>query len=723
MSIDCQIRGKTDIHEALDAMCDVEYMEGNNKVFCDRCKKNTDTVLRTAISALPDMLILSLKRFDLDYNTFETVKLNSRCAFGHTLNMKQYTLDGLEASDKGSFGGDNGDDPSPMDTEEGEPSNRGDAQPALPDEDYEYQLAGVLVHAGVAQGGHYYSFIKDRSSDSPKDHRWYRFDDEDVTPFDPSQIEVECFGGKVKKESKWPNGQVHTVESEQFANALMVFYEKVKPVVRAEDEGNEGKDSTKKSEDQSLTKISGYDAFEPDVRRSNATHKWQTFLFDSEFQTFLKGLLGLCRLSRSPKKRDQETQAPSQSDPYKLSWQSAIVDMLLSFFLDVLLYSVERPAVDEWVRMLEETLQGDRESARQFVHKLARRTQTVSSNWLRTYASDCPEAEARSAAVRIFAAALSSCAAIEDEIASLRKWCEAWTGQLREFKTQMGSAAIPTALEGKWIDVEDLKSLQNGSASGIGVIISYITRLLEVAPRTWKYNFELCMLIRDLSNVRRECGGDVLREALNLSQIPARLICLVVRDKAPPALKASFPGASVSFEVAETQMRQETNPSPHLLPLSGNQIISANDMSSRGGGSPVAGDFVPLFEALGRIIGMEGLILAPLVVEAPDQGRNRPSVVLTEEAKAALVTVFKEACGSDREGLGQHEVELYLQRCGLDSTTVPRQSIVEIFNKYETSHAEGTNAGDENFLSLQGFLAYYRDIAQTNESRVSSIMR
>lgn len=28
--------------------------------------------------------------------------------------------------------------------------------------DYMYNLAGILVHAGVAQGGHYYSYIRDR---------------------------------------------------------------------------------------------------------------------------------------------------------------------------------------------------------------------------------------------------------------------------------------------------------------------------------------------------------------------------------------------------------------------------------------------------------------------------------------------------------------------------------------------------------------------------------
>ena len=144
----------------------------------------------------------------------------------------------------------------------------------LPDDKYEYRLAGVLVHAGVAQGGHYYSFIKDRMTGS--EEKWYRFDDDDVTPFNPSLIETECFGGKIKKETKWPNGQIHTVEQEQFANALMVFYEKVIP-----------NDIPPVTVDMNSTTLnlpdypvlSGYDVFEPDVSRSNEVHRWQSFLF------------------------------------------------------------------------------------------------------------------------------------------------------------------------------------------------------------------------------------------------------------------------------------------------------------------------------------------------------------------------------------------------------------------------------------------------------------
>ena len=65
-----------------------------------------------------------------------------------------------------------------------------------PDDDprYWYNLAGVVVHTGTADGGHYYSFIRDRYS---KPGSWYLFNDAEVKAFDPSQIAAECFGGEM----------------------------------------------------------------------------------------------------------------------------------------------------------------------------------------------------------------------------------------------------------------------------------------------------------------------------------------------------------------------------------------------------------------------------------------------------------------------------------------------------------------------------------------------
>ena len=42
LNIDCQIRGKADIHEALATFTETEIMEGSNKVYCETCEKNTD---------------------------------------------------------------------------------------------------------------------------------------------------------------------------------------------------------------------------------------------------------------------------------------------------------------------------------------------------------------------------------------------------------------------------------------------------------------------------------------------------------------------------------------------------------------------------------------------------------------------------------------------------------------------------------------------------------
>ncbi|RHY37999.1 hypothetical protein DYB34_007273 [Aphanomyces astaci] len=202
--LELQIRGKESIDESLAAFVEGELMDGDNKVECELCGEKKAAIRRTCFGALPQLLVLHLKRFDLDYATFETVKLNNRCAFPLKLDMKPYTKRGLDEK----AAEDVDDDIGGMDDDDN-------------DDEYMYELRGVLVHAGVAQGGHYYSFIKDQSVG-----KWFKYDDEDVSAFDPANIEAECFGGMQKRTSSW-NGMTNTMEMEVFSNALMLFYEKV----------------------------------------------------------------------------------------------------------------------------------------------------------------------------------------------------------------------------------------------------------------------------------------------------------------------------------------------------------------------------------------------------------------------------------------------------------------------------------------------------------------
>jgi ubiquitin carboxyl-terminal hydrolase 34 len=94
-------------------------------------------------------------------------KINDRFEFPTTLDMKPYTIDHLSAKESG------------VDADMGAD---------------EFELVGVLVHTGTAESGHYYSYIRDRLSPAGAPY-WYEYNDSEVSPFDPSTIPENCYGG------------------------------------------------------------------------------------------------------------------------------------------------------------------------------------------------------------------------------------------------------------------------------------------------------------------------------------------------------------------------------------------------------------------------------------------------------------------------------------------------------------------------------------------------
>ena len=696
INVDCQIRGKTDILEALAAMTEADVMEGSNKVYCDRCKRKTDTILRTAVSTLPNVLVLSLKRFDLDFNTFETVKLNSRCAFSQTLNMKPYTIEGIEAVDAAQKV-DNGGDPSPMDTENSDT----DPLSALPDEDYEYKLVGVLVHAGVAQGGHYYSFIRDRSPDA--EEKWYRFDDEDVSVFNSAAIETECFGGKVKKETKWPNGQVHTVEQEQFANALMLFYEKVTPSSVPEGETSEKEDNMK---DVSIS--DGFETFKADVHQTNSTHKLQSFLFDSECQAFIKGLLGVCRSSGS---EDASTTSHV--------WRKSLLQTVIAYFFDIFLYSAERPALSEWSNTLQEVLIKDKDASLEFIRTLAKKTSEVSGNWFRTYLLDCPDKASREAAEKVFSSAAVSCAYIESELKLLNRWGDAFESIVKEIleiqQERKEVRECPSRLTGESSILEVVSRVDSGESSSLGILLSCVNELIDAIPRCWRFSAEPCSFVRSLASARVN-GTYVFRVPLIQGTLPPRIIALAIRDRSPRFFQFVFPGASCPGDVANTQTRAESSTSSQVMPIGSGQVVSNDLKNTRGPGHL---DYLILFEALACISGIPGILHVPLFYDAEDSGHALDRVCLTDEAINALTTVFNESCAAGAPGMGQREIDSYLRKSGVDASSVSPQKIADLMTKYPTvAPPAGSPNRETSFLSIEGFLSYYKDTIQSNEGKV-----
>merc|ERR1712070_615857 len=106
-------------------------------------------------------------RFDMDYDTFTRYKINDYFEFPETLDLWPYSTEGVQQRD--AVGG-------------GMPENR--IYKEHPQEYYEFTLAGVVVHMGSAETGHYYSFIREREPrcDGKVCH-WFRFDDSVVSEF------------------------------------------------------------------------------------------------------------------------------------------------------------------------------------------------------------------------------------------------------------------------------------------------------------------------------------------------------------------------------------------------------------------------------------------------------------------------------------------------------------------------------------------------------------
>lgn len=130
-------------------------------------------------------MIVTLKRFEFDYDTMQKFKLNTYCSFPENINFLPYTKEGLQEDS--------------------------DAKK----EDYEYKLKGVVIHYGISQAGHYTSYVR------TDEKNWNYFDDEKISQFDLGNIEKECFGGIEQN----PFGD----DEERKKNAYLLIYEKVKP--------------------------------------------------------------------------------------------------------------------------------------------------------------------------------------------------------------------------------------------------------------------------------------------------------------------------------------------------------------------------------------------------------------------------------------------------------------------------------------------------------------
>ena len=152
------IKGKKNILESLEEFTEVETLKDDNAYFCEKCNKLQTAEKSIKFRYLPAILNIQLKRFEYDWNNDVRVKLNDEIAFPGTLDASNYIVD--------------------MSTI---PDAKVTSAVTYPPQ---YELYAILVHSGSAGFGHYYAFIRNFT-----DGKWYKFNDEHVTPVDEKDIE------------------------------------------------------------------------------------------------------------------------------------------------------------------------------------------------------------------------------------------------------------------------------------------------------------------------------------------------------------------------------------------------------------------------------------------------------------------------------------------------------------------------------------------------------
>ncbi|GBB86550.1 hypothetical protein RclHR1_12980003 [Rhizophagus clarus] len=133
--------------------------------------------------SFPPVLHLQLKRFEYDIQNDKIVKNNDRYEFPMEIDLEEFLS--------------------------------GDADKSIP---HKYLLHGVLVHSSDLHGAHYFVLLKPE-----KDGKWFKFDDDRVTPVIDKEVLEDNYGGE------HPNVNTTRIRSagkkhKRSTNAYMLVY-------------------------------------------------------------------------------------------------------------------------------------------------------------------------------------------------------------------------------------------------------------------------------------------------------------------------------------------------------------------------------------------------------------------------------------------------------------------------------------------------------------------
>lgn len=166
-NLSLEVKNLKNMTEGIEKLITEDYISDYK---CESCQKKCDVIKRTFLKECPNVLIVHLQRIIFDMDVLMNVKVNSWYEFQNKLDLKNYTWDNYVKNKEGKKPTET--DESNMKntqasditaTEKEEINEKGSENPqptpTQEEESFEYILAGVIVHLGSADMGHYYSYI------------------------------------------------------------------------------------------------------------------------------------------------------------------------------------------------------------------------------------------------------------------------------------------------------------------------------------------------------------------------------------------------------------------------------------------------------------------------------------------------------------------------------------------------------------------------------------
>lgn len=272
-------------------------------------------ICRACLKDVPDNLIFHLKRFDFSLRTFQRSKINDYFSFPSTIDMRPYTIDHLR-------------DPA---------ADAGQADI--------FELVGVLVHSGTAESGHYYSFIRERTStdDQP---RWFEFNDDNVSLWDSRNMANQTFGGPGQQSAHDANGTGFTKNY----SGYMLFYQRSSSLATEQQQAE--------SSTTPVTVAPVQVEVPPDLKehilRENANILKRHCLFDPNYMAFVETCFVQAKLfgnnsSLSPWR--QQNQDPFYDMPHGL--KDLAMEMALSHLDQLVTRTENMPDLEHFSAMIQ----------------------------------------------------------------------------------------------------------------------------------------------------------------------------------------------------------------------------------------------------------------------------------------------------------------------------------------------------------------------------------